>query len=155
VDPDSSTNAGNVNLPPASDPSHSAKSKKRKWLMIAASCIGAFVLALVWFGWTLAHTGELHAHNLNGADGNTVWTSPDGHKEAVFDSSGKPVNDPANKPSYNFGSPRHEPFKHFFMDTFPWLLWGNAKDDPTTFSERLGAFRSDYLDGVRRAFSGS
>lgn len=152
--PQGSTSAGNVNPRSGSAPSRSAKPKKRKrFIKKILWFIGILVLTLAWFWWTLAHTGELAAHNLNGAHGNTVWTSPDGHSEAVFDSSEKPVTDPANKPSYNYGDPRRQPFKHFFFDTFPWLLWGNAGNDPTTFSDRLGAFWSDYLDGVRRAFS--
>lgn len=154
VDTQGSTIASNVADLDGSAHNRSTKHRKRKRLIKAIWLIGTFVLSLAWFWWTLAHTGEVAAHNLHGAQGNTVWTSADGHKEAVFDSSGKPVTDPANKPSYNFGSPRRQPFRHFAMDTLPWLLWGNARDDPTTFSERLSAFWSDYLDGVRRAFSG-
>lgn len=123
---------------------------KRK-LKIPIAIIAAALVAWLWFKWTLSHTCEVAGHNLRGATENSVWIGPDGHKEAVFDQFGKPVEDPANAPSYNYGNPTTEPFTHLFKDTLPWLIWGNAREDPTSFSERFGAFVTDYKDGVRRA----
>jgi hypothetical protein len=89
------------------------------------------VVACAWFlSWTLGHTYEAASHNMQGAVGNRVFLHKDGHSEAVVDSSGKQVEDPANRASYNFCHPVKAPLCHFALDTFPWLIWGNALDDP-------------------------
>jgi hypothetical protein len=127
----------------------------RLFLKITEAAAAIVVLPVAWCWWTLAHTYEIHSHNMHGAVGNVVYLHVDGHKEAVFDHNGNPVTDPANQASYNYCDPVKEPFCHFAKDTFPWLLWGNAPNDPTTGGERFAAFWSDYKDGVRRSFGGS
>jgi len=70
----------------------------------------------------LKHTGENYSHNLNGVTGNKVYSHEDGHKEAVYDSSGKLVQDGINDGSYNYFDFRKKPLKHFSFDSSPWLL---------------------------------
>lgn len=101
----------------------------------------------------LAHTVEYYIHNLNGADGNSVIVSGDGHEETVINPESGIVKDCANKGSYNLFHPSRQPLMHFSADILPWLRWGNCPDDPTTTSERLKGYLKDLERGLQDALS--
>lgn len=132
----------------------SRSSKKRKALKIAACVLGTLVLFLGVFGWILSHTCEITQHNINGATGNSVFLHVDGHREAVYDPAGDLVQDSANKASYNYFHPHQQPLRHFVADTLPWIVWGNAEDDPTSTAERFGAWLTDLKHGAAAAVAG-
>lgn len=74
--------------------------------------------------------------------GNNKYTMPDGNGgsyELVYDSDGNLVTDEVNKGTYNFADPSGPigKLKHGVKDLLPYLIYGNSKDDPTTFGERL------------------
>lgn len=129
-------------------------SRKRKALKIAAWVLGVMVLFLCVFGWILSHTYEVTQHNIHGATGNRVFLHADGHKEAVFDPAGNLVRDSANMASYNYFHPQEQPLRHFVADTLPWIVWGNTEDDPTSTTERLGAWLTDVKYGAGKAVAG-
>jgi TPR repeat protein len=117
--------------------------------MIAIGCaISLFILHRI-----LANTPETSQHNMNGVSGNVVYVDEEGHKEAVYDVNGLLVEDLANQGSYNYFSRRTQPLRHFVADTLPWIVWGNAEDDPTTVKERISAFLEDFRYGVSVEFS--
>lgn len=99
----------------------------------------------------IQNTSEHYIHNLNGATGNVVYFHKDGHKEAVFDSDGKLVQDGINDGSYNFYDRTREPLKHFSFDTHPWIMWGNSKRDITSQQERIFGFLCDFELGLLKA----
>jgi len=100
----------------------------------------------------LSKTAEVHIHQMRGATKNTVYVSPDGHSEAVVDEDGKLVTDCANMASYNFAPADREPLEHFMYDMLPWMEFGNCVLDPTTRSERIGAYLQDFRNGAIRTF---
>ena len=100
---------------------------------------------------TLAHTPEIAIHQMRGEVTNVVYISPDGHKEAVYDNNGNLVTNLYNKGSYNYCHPENEPICHFSKDMIPWLKWGNDRDDPTSFSERLSAYSIDLRYGFLKS----
>lgn len=80
-----------------------------------------------------------------------MFLHPDGHEELIVDEDGNPIITGPNASSYNFCHPVEDPYCHFFKDTWPWIKWGNAANDPTTTSQRWSAFLNDYFDGCKRA----
>lgn len=96
----------------------------------------------------LQKTSEHYIHNLNGATANQVYFHKDGHKEAVYDHSGKLVQDGVNDGSYNYYDRRKEPLKHFSFDTHPWIMWGASEKDPTSQRERIYGLVSDIEHGL-------
>ncbi|WP_395735482.1 RHS repeat-associated core domain-containing protein [Prosthecobacter sp.] len=70
---------------------------------------------------------------------NTKYISPDGHSEVVFNRNGVLVLDPRNIGSYNLFDPLRYPNLHGAFDVVPYVLLGNASNDPSTFSERVMA----------------
>jgi hypothetical protein len=60
-----------------------------------------------------------------------------GSCEQVFDLLGILVTDPINMGTFNFFDSSRFPVAHLIFDVFPYILWGNCKEDPTTISERL------------------
>jgi hypothetical protein len=130
------------------------KKKKIKRLMIILSCFfGVVLIFLFVFGRILSHTSEIAQHNMNGVTDNVVYLHKDGHKEAVYDSSGNLVTDDENQASYNYYHPHKQPLRHFLCDTLPWILWGNTEKDSTSPSERLSAWWTDVKYGAKKAFS--
>ncbi len=95
----------------------------------------------------LHHTYENHIHQMRGEEENRVFTKVTG-EEAVFDKAGKLVTNAWNKGSYNYGK-YEEPIKKFQLDIWPWLLLGNARDDPTTFDERFYYYIMDLDEGIQ------
>ncbi|WP_438464090.1 hypothetical protein [Marinomonas sp. PE14-40] len=113
----------------------------------------------------LANTQELHSHQMNGEIHNQVYLHKDGHKEAVFkfdiddngkaiDGTGSLVTDCINQASFNYYHPYEQPLGHFSVDTLPWLLWGNCRNDPSTKEQRVAAFIKDFSMGFERVISG-
>ena len=98
--------------------------------------------------YVLKNTGENNIHKMRGEIENQVYVNPDG-KEAVYDKDGNLVTNSYNQGSYNYYFYEEEPIKHFIGDTAPWLLWGNAEDDPTTYEERLYYYTLDLDYGIQ------
>jgi hypothetical protein len=102
----------------------------------------------------LKNTYENNIHKMRGETENQVYVSKDG-REAVYDKDGKLVTNSYNQGSYNYGS-YDEPIKKFILDIAPWLLWGNTRDDPTSFNERLYYYTLDLDYGIQKyIFEGS
>jgi len=95
----------------------------------------------------LKNTYENNIHKMRGETDNVVYVNEDG-REAVYDKDGKLVTNSYNQGSYNYGS-YDEPIKKFLLDIAPWLQWGNAHDDPTTFNERLYYYTLDLDHGIQ------
>jgi hypothetical protein len=84
--------------------------------------------------WRLAEDWESAWHRQgDGNETNQKYVSPDGHREWVFTGSGDVVTDALNRGTYNFGTSR---LGHFVKDVVPYLLWGNAPDDPSRAIDR-------------------
>ena len=99
----------------------------------------------------LSYTQEVAIHQQRGAKGNRVYLGPEGHKEAVYDSEGKLVQDGINDGSYNFSHPYDDPINHFTKDILPWICWGATRTDPTSIDERLQAYSIDLGGGLAAA----
>ena len=95
----------------------------------------------------LKHTYENNIHKMRGEKDNTVYINNDG-REAVYDKDGNLVTNDWNKASFNFAS-YDQPVNKFLMDIFPWMVWGNARKDPTTFEERLYYYCLDLDRGIQ------
>lgn len=95
----------------------------------------------------LKHTYENNIHKMRGEEDNVVYTNTDG-RETVYDKNGNLVTNAYNKGSFNY-APYDKPMDKFLLDIFPWLIWGNAKDDPTTFEERLYYYCMDLDAGIQ------
>lgn len=96
----------------------------------------------------LSHTYENNIHKMRGETENQVYTNEKTGQEYVYDGNGKLVTNPYNQGSYNYGN-YNEPFKKFYLDILPWLRYGNAKNDPTNFGERLYAYIWDLDYGIQ------
>lgn len=124
------------------------KESQKPFMMFISITVVLSALGFI-FHQALQHTQEYHSHNLNGASGNQVFISTDGHKEAVYDRHGNLVTDDANRGSYNYYHPYQQPIRHFFADILSWIILGNTKQDPTTFRERSAAWLKDFWIGMR------
>lgn len=103
----------------------------------------------------LKNTYENNIHKMRGEKDNEVYTREDG-SEAVFDKEGKLVTNSYNSGSFNYHSNEKEPIKKFIFDIAPWLRWGNARGDPTSFNERLYYYTLDLNYGIQKyIFKGS
>ena len=103
----------------------------------------------------LKNTYENNIHKMRGESENKIYTNEDG-REAVFDKDGKLVTNSYNRGSFNNYSNEKEPIKKFLVDIVPWLKFGNAKDDPTSFNERLYYYTLDLDYGIQSyVFKGS
>jgi len=103
----------------------------------------------------LKNTYEINIHKMRGETENVVYVNEDG-REAVYDKNGKLVTNSYNRGSFNFYSNEKEPIKKFLADIAPWLAWGNTKDDPTSFNERLYYYTLDLDRGIQKyIFEGS
>jgi hypothetical protein len=102
----------------------------------------------------LKNTFENNIHRMRGETENKVYTHEDG-REAVYDKDGNLVTNSYNKGSYNY-APYNRPIEKFLLDIAPWLQWGNARDDPTSFNERLYYYSLDLDYGIQKyIFEGS
>jgi hypothetical protein len=103
----------------------------------------------------LKNTYEINIHKMRGEIENVVYVKEDG-SEAVFDKDDNLVTNSYNRGSFNYYSNENEPIKKFLVDIAPWLRWGNAEDDPTSFSERLFYYTLDLDYGIQKyIFEGS
>jgi hypothetical protein len=102
----------------------------------------------------LKNTYENNIHKMRGENENRVYVNEDG-REAVYDKNGNLVTNSYNQGSYNYGS-YDEPIHKFLVDIAPWLQWGNTRDDPTSFDERLYYYTYDLNNGIQKyIFEGS
>ncbi len=101
----------------------------------------------------LKNTRENNIHKMRGETKNVVYvkTQKDehGYSEAVFDENKQLVTNSYNQGSFNYYLFEIEPIKHFGYDMLPWLEWGNTKDDPTIFNERLFYYTLDLNLGIQ------
>lgn len=102
---------------------------------------------------TLANTYEVNIHRMNGETGNQVVTDPQGHSEAVYDEDGKLVTDCANMGSYNYHNAQSEALRHFAFDTWPWIEFGNCREDPTTAEQRIEAYLKDLKSSLETVYA--
>lgn len=81
--------------------------------------------------WTELTPGESVFHRMGpGNENNRKFVSPDGRSEAVFDSCGNMVTDPANEGTYNFFGPRTlGGVPHGIFDVIPYYVFGNSPGD--------------------------
>ena len=91
---------------------------------------------------------ENNIHKMRNEDDNVVYTKKTG-EEAVFNKNGDLVNNDWNKGSFNYGK-YEQPINKFLLDIWPWLVWGNTKNDPTTFDERFYYYCMDLDPGIQK-----
>jgi len=84
---------------------------------------------------------------MRGEEDNKVYTKESG-EEAVFDKEGNLVTNDWNKGSFNYGS-YSKPINKFKVDIWPWLVWGNTREDPTSFDERFYYYIMDLDRGIQ------
>ena len=90
---------------------------------------------------------ENNIHKMRNEDDNVVYTKKTG-EEAVFNKNGDLVTNDWNKGSFNYGK-YEQPINKFLLDIWPWLVWGNTKNDPTTFDERFYYYCMDLDHGIQ------
>ncbi len=95
----------------------------------------------------LKNTFENNIHKMRGEEDNKVYTKATG-EEAVFDAEGNLVTNDWNRGSYNYGT-YEQPIGKFELDIWPWLVWGNSKNDPTSFDERFYYYIMDLDIGIQ------
>ena len=106
--------------------------------------------AILIYHW-LSNCKEIAIHQQRGAKENRIYLGPKGHREAVYDSSGKIVRDGINDGTYNYAHPHDDPINHFTEDILPWILWGATRSDSTSMEERLRAYAIDLNHALRDA----
>ena len=107
--------------------------------------IAASDLAII--NYILKNTYEISIHQMRGEDGNEVYSNDDG-REVVYDKEGNLVTNAWNKGSFNY-APYSQPVDKFLLDIFPWMVWGNARDDPTSIEERIYYYTRDLWFSVQ------
>ena len=95
----------------------------------------------------LKNTYENNIHKMRGEEDNQVFVKESG-EEAVFDKDGKLVTNDWNRGSFNYGN-YDKPIQKFELDIWPWLIWGNTREDPTTFEERFYYYIMDLDIGIQ------
>ena len=91
---------------------------------------------------------ENNIHKMRNENDNVVYTKETG-EEAVFNKNGDLVTNDWNKGSFNYGK-YEQPINKFLLDIWPWLVWGNTKNDPTTFDERFYYYCMDLNPGIQK-----
>ena len=91
---------------------------------------------------------ENNIHKMRNEDDNVVYTKQTG-EEAVFNKNGDLVTNDWNRGSFNYGK-YEQPINKFLLDIWPWLVWGNTKNDPTTFDERFYYYCMDLNPGIQK-----
>ena len=95
----------------------------------------------------LKNTYENNIHKMRGEENNQIFVKNTG-EEAVFDKDGKLVTNDWNRGSFNYGN-YDKPIQKFELDIWPWLIWGNTREDPTTFEERFYYYIMDLDIGIQ------
>ena len=90
---------------------------------------------------------ENNIHKMRNENDNVVYTKETG-EEAVFNKNGNLVTNDWNQGSFNYGK-YEQPINKFLLDIWPWLVWGNTKNDPTTFDERFYYYCMDLDHGIQ------
>ena len=90
---------------------------------------------------------ENNIHKMRNENDNVVYTKVTG-EEAVFNKNGNLVTNDWNQGSFNYGK-YEQPINKFLLDIWPWLVWGNTKNDPTTFDERFYYYCMDLDPGIQ------
>ena len=90
---------------------------------------------------------ENNIHKMRNEKDNVVYTKETG-EEAVFNKNGDLVTNDWNQGSFNYGK-YEQPINKFLLDIWPWLVWGNTKNDPTTFDERFYYYCMDLDTGIQ------
>ena len=91
---------------------------------------------------------ENNIHKMRNENDNVVYTKETG-EEAVFNKNGDLVTNDWNRGSFNYGK-YEQPINKFLLDIWPWLVWGNTKNDPTTFDERFYYYCMDLNPGIQK-----
>ena len=91
---------------------------------------------------------ENNIHKMRNENDNVVYTKETG-EEAVFNKNGDLVTNDWNQGSFNYGK-YEQPINKFLLDIWPWLVWGNTKNDPTTFDERFYYYCMDLDHGIQK-----
>ena len=91
-------------------------------------------IASGWYGPKTNPKGPAaNCHQFTAEDGQNVkYVSPDGKREAIYDSKKQLVTDPRDIGTYNF-SPSGSVWGtvgHVFFDMVPWVIFGNDDGDP-------------------------
>jgi len=94
-----------------------------------------------WYGPDTNPKGPLAAcHQYSSPDrSNVKYVSPDGHREAIYNSAGNLVLDSRDVGTYNY-SPSGTikgSIGHFFVDMIPWYIFGNDDDDPGPLANEM------------------
>lgn len=100
----------------------------------------------------LANTTERYSHQMRGETNNVLYTKLNGNMsyEAVYDSvSEQLVKNDYNQGSLNYYDLSVNPVLHFSFDVLPWLQFGNTRNDPTSYHERLWAYSKDLSIGIQ------
>ena len=92
---------------------------------------------------------ENNIHKMRNENDNVVYTKETG-EEAVFNKNGDLVTNDWNRGSFNYGKYEQQPINKFLLDIWPWLVWGNTKNDPTTFDERFYYYCMDLDPGIQK-----
>ena len=93
------------------------------------------------------HENGLGVPNPSGNNKYTMSDGKGGSYELIYDSNGNLVTDEVNKGTYNYADPKGLKGKldHGVKDLLPYLIFGNSKEDPTTFCERfMGTINSPF-----------
>jgi RHS repeat-associated protein len=61
----------------------------------------------------------------------------DGFYEVIYDYDGNIVTAPEDMGTYNYCPSQTSVIGHAVLDVLPWLIWGNTRDDSTTFIQRV------------------
>ena len=91
---------------------------------------------------------ENNIHKMRNENDNVVYTKETG-EEAVFNKNGNLVTNDWKQGSFNYGK-YEQPINKFLLDIWPWLVWGNTKNDPTTFDERFYYYCMDLDPGIQK-----
>ena len=91
---------------------------------------------------------ENNIHKMRNENDNVVYIKETG-EEAVFNKNGNLVTNDWNQGSFNYGK-YEQPINKFLLDIWPWLVWGNTKNDPTTFDERFYYYCMDLNPGIQK-----
>lgn len=100
-------------------------------------------------GW---HTERANAHQFTAIPGelNVKLLDPTGHLEGVYSKAGKLVTKSIDMGSYNFSPAEISKIKHVRDDIVPYILYGNAADDPTNKRQRAMALTNHYTKNMRK-----
>ena len=91
-------------------------------------------------GWNDGVAANCHQFTAEAGE-NVKYVSPDGKREAIYDSNGILVTSDEDVGTYNYipSGNVFESVGHFFVDILPWIIWGNSEKDPTLPGDRFAS----------------